>query len=479
MSDLTLFLKYLEALYVFFTLLENPISILHSYILQTIRNHLKIFTFSNLKNCFLDENHRRQTPISLPLKAKWLISKLHLNAEYLLLSLEDSFLKKNLPADAYDFHTLCVILMSDGLYQSLHKDFQIIWSETQLSFILREVFKLPSFRHNQLKAIQQTLSSKPVIALFPTGYGKSLVYMIPCCVEYGITLLFSPLCSLITDQERRLQQLGINAVAIRAGLDNQTVHVIRRNLSMRFPPYSVVLLTPEKFLNDFSLRNLLHCLHLRGILRRIVFDECHTISLWGHSFRPSYIKLCQTLTNFNGANFLCLTATADGSILKDLEHLLHLKGNNVSVIRESFNRKNLQFIIKDKTKFVLKDCITLIKTNFSGKTGILYCTTCREADKISQLMVQAGIKAMPYHSKLDENLKLKAVELWMANVVQIICATIAFGLGIDKPNVRFIILHSIPSSAESYLQLCGRAGNDLPWLSIKNMMVIKALYGQQ
>ena len=340
----TLFLKYIEALWILFHLMPEPLTCYHSYILDTIKRHLGIISIQHVIDLII--NGGNATPTVLPSRAKYLLSSLHLNAEYLLFSLEKTYLDKHLPAEIHDFQTICLMLMSHELFQWLHHGFRQIWSDDQILFVLRKKFDISDFRPNQLKAIKNTLNSKTVIALFPTGYGKSLLYMLPSSIEFGVTLVFSPLCSLIADQQRRLTSLGINAVTIEGGMDEATEQLIRQRLSMRFPPYAIILITPEKFLKSTILRGIIHCLHLRGVLKRIVMDECHCLSLWGHSFRPSYLELCKSLTDFVGANFLCLTATADGAILKDLEH--HLQLNKPTVIRESFNRPNLQYIVKKK-----------------------------------------------------------------------------------------------------------------------------------
>ena len=453
-----LFFTYFDVLWIFFELLDFPISSFHFYILEAIRHHLSFLRLYNIKKYFLNGDVM-QIPTTLPPRARKLLSSMHLNAAFLLFSLEQTYLELNLPEEAKNFQSICIMLMSHELFQLLKSEYQELWSDSQLLYVLRRKFNLPNFRPNQLEVIRKTLGATSVIGLMPTGHGKSLLYMLPCSIEYGISLLFSPLCSLIADQERRLKSLGINAVSIVAGMDSETEQTIRRNLSLRFPPYSIVLITPEKFLKSTLLRNLFHCLHSRGILRRIIIDECHTLSLWGHSFRPSYIDLCRSLNDFLGINYLCLTATADGAILKDLKYLLKLEG--ATIIRESFNRPNLQFILKDKTKNIIEECVALVQTNFGGKSGIMFCRTCREAESISKTLNEKGIKSAPYHSKLEEKKKREAVTLWMGNVVQLVVATIAFGLGIDKPDVRFVLLHSIPSSAENFMQLCGRAGNVL------------------
>ena len=482
--------KYTEALYSFHILFKSPITIYHTilrYEVNELIQPLGLDGFSRL--CDQIENCSNSHIAPIPPSTIRLFALLHLNAEYILWSLEDSYLEEILSKDDYLFQTLHLMLMSSEFFQVISQGFLKVWDENLLLKVLREHFKIKEFRPRQLEIILNTLQGKDVIALFPTGFGKSLLYMLPSAVQFGVTLVFSPLCSLVSDQERRLNSLGLKTAWLSSGLSDAEEHTILLNLARRLPTYDVIILTPEKYIMSGKIQNSLQCLHQRNLLVRIVLDECHCVSMWGHCFRPSYLDLCAKLSALRGAPFLCLTATATGAIINDLTN--HLKMRDPLIVRESFNRPNIQFILHRKQRNTNKEILSIMKNEHTNDVGIVFCRTRRESENCSKFLKKSGVKVAPYHAQMDDDAKKNVLSQWMEGRLLVVCATIAFGmgkcfffscwvesmeevaytdlninllmkrnhlLGIDKSNVRFIIHQTMPSSAENFFQLSGRAG---------------------
>ena len=425
-NDVTNFLKYLDALQIFYEF-QDGISLFHTLLKNRMKRQLESCGFEALRHQLRDGLQRQISLQRLfPLHIITLLTLLHTNAEYLLISLEAGYLEKHLPATALNFQSLLILLSTSQAYQHLAENIVEVWDDKHLTMVLRHCFGISSFHANQLQAIRATLHHQHVTALFPTGFGKSLLYMLPSAMEFGVTLVFMPLCSLILDQQRRLDNIGISSVWLKAALNEREENVMLSNLARRFPSYSVVFLTPEKFLRSRRIQDFMMYLHQRGLLRRIVLDECHCISLWGHSFRPSYVDLCRLLKVYAGTPLLCLTATADGAIIHDIHNLLNIVGS--LVFRESFNRPNLSFIIMKKKKTIWDDIVELIRS-FNGETGIVYCRTQKECENLAKYLSSKYIKSSAYHADLKESLKEEVVVAWRGGIISVVVATIAFGLG--------------------------------------------------
>ncbi|KAJ7946603.1 DNA helicase, ATP-dependent [Quillaja saponaria] len=322
----------------------------------------------------------------------------------------------------------------------------------------KKVFGNHSFRPNQREVINATMSGCDVFVLMPTGGGKSLTYQLPALICPGVTLVISPLVSLIQDQIMHLLQVNIPAAYLSANMDWTEQQEILRELSSDYCKYKLLYVTPEKVAKSDVLLRHLDNLHSRELLARIVIDEAHCVSQWGHDFRPDYQGLGILKQKFSNTPVLALTATATASVKEDVVQALGLV--NCIVFRQSFNRPNLWYSVIPKTKKSLEDIDRFIKENHFDECGIIYCLSRMDCEKVAEKLQECGHKAAFYHGSMDPAQRALVQKQWSKDDINIICATIAFGMGINKPDVRFVIHHSLPKSIEGYHQECGRAGRD-------------------
>ncbi|KAF8247520.1 hypothetical protein K440DRAFT_601194 [Wilcoxina mikolae CBS 423.85] len=336
------------------------------------------------------------------------------------------------------------------------------WSR-DVADALKRRFCLKGFRNNQLEAINETLAGRNVFVIMPTGGGKSLIYQLPAIIKsgttFGVTVVISPLLSLMTDQVDHMQKLKIGACYINGESDDATKRMIYDWLYSRDVEDKVQLLylTPEMVATSDKMVNTLLHLHGRGKLARIVIDEAHCVSEWGHDFRPDYKSLGELKNKFPGVPCVALTATATPEVRVDVQACLRIKGCKIFV--QSFNRPNLFYYLRPKTNKIVEE-IVAICNEFRNKSGIVYCLSRDNCEKTAQELRKRGIKAEFFHAGLESHVKRSLQKSWQANEFQIIVATIAFGMGIDKPDVRFVVHHSLPKSLEGYYQETGRAGRD-------------------
>ncbi|XP_050942878.1 ATP-dependent DNA helicase Q-like 4A isoform X2 [Cucumis melo] len=322
----------------------------------------------------------------------------------------------------------------------------------------KKVFGNHSFRPNQREVINATMSGYDVFVLMPTGGGKSLTYQLPALICPGVTLVISPLVSLIQDQIMHLIQANISAAYLSANMEWSEQQEIFRDLSSDCTKYKLLYVTPEKVAkSDFLLRHL-ESLNARHLLARIVIDEAHCVSQWGHDFRPDYQGLGILKQKFPKIPVLALTATATASVKEDVVQALGLI--NCIIFRQSFNRPNLWYSVIPKTKKCVDDIDKFIKENHFDECGIVYCLSRMDCEKVAERLQECGHKAAFYHGSMDPAQRSFIQKQWSKDEINIICATVAFGMGINKPDVRFVIHHSLPKSIEGYHQECGRAGRD-------------------
>jgi bloom syndrome protein len=338
------------------------------------------------------------------------------------------------------------------------------WSKDVIA-AMKKRFHLHGFRTNQLEAINATLSGKDAFVLMPTGGGKSLCYQLPSIVQSGstrgVTVVISPLLSLMQDQVEHLQKLKIQAFLI-----NSEVTAEHRSFvfsALRGPKVEqfiqLLYVTPEMLSKSQALEKTFQHLYEQGKLARIVIDEAHCVSQWGHDFRPDYKALGEVRKQYPGVPVMALTATATENVKVDVIHNLGM--NDCDVFAQSFNRPNLTYEVRTKSKGSLASIADTIKTLYRGKSGIIYCLSRAQCEKIAEkLQKEYGIKAKHYHAGMEAQDKLDVQKKWQAGEYDVIVATIAFGMGIDKPDVRFVIHHTIPKSLEGYYQETGRAGRD-------------------
>ncbi|KAL6517738.1 hypothetical protein OROMI_033439 [Orobanche minor] len=322
----------------------------------------------------------------------------------------------------------------------------------------KKVFGNHSFRPNQREVINATMSGHDVFVLMPTGGGKSLTYQLPALVCPGITLVISPLVSLIQDQIMHLLQANIPAAYLSASMEWTEQQEILRELNSDYGKYKLLYVTPEKVAKSDVLLRQLESLHARDSLARIVIDEAHCVSQWGHDFRPDYQGLGILKQKFPTTPVLALTATATISVKEDVVQALGLV--NCIVFRQSFNRPNLRYSVVPKTRKCVEDIDKFIKDNHFDECGIIYCLSRMDCEKVAEKLQEYGHKAAFYHGSMEPTQRAMVQKQWSKDEINIICATVAFGMGINKPDVRFVIHHSLPKSIEGYHQECGRAGRD-------------------
>ncbi|KAL4788349.1 hypothetical protein BJX76DRAFT_175470 [Aspergillus varians] len=333
--------------------------------------------------------------------------------------------------------------------------------------VLRERFHLRGFRMNQLEAIDSTLSGKDTFVLMPTGGGKSLCYQLPSVISSGstrgVTLVISPLLSLMQDQVSHLRQNKIKAFLINGETSKEERQWIMSTLSGSSPERHIELLyiTPEMISKSHAVTDRLEELNERQRLARLVIDEAHCVSQWGHDFRPDYKEIGKFRTRIPGVPVMALTATATENVKVDVIH--NLKMDGCEVFTQSFNRPNLTYELRRKGKHaeLLESIAETINTSYQNKSGIIYCLSRNTCEKVAKaLRENHRIKAAHYHAGLKAEDRAQTQQKWQTGETHVIVATIAFGMGIDKPDVRFVIHHSIPKSLEGYYQETGRAGRD-------------------
>ena len=330
----------------------------------------------------------------------------------------------------------------------------------QISTINNEVFHHKKFRGVQAQAIAAALSGKDVFVLMPTGGGKSLCYQLTGYIQRGLTVVISPLLSLITDQVRSLEALNLSArcltgsTAYEEALD---VYDLAKNDKLLF-----LFLTPEKLLSGSKIFSFLVDLGNEKKLTRFVVDEAHCVSQWGHDFRPDYTQLDILRERFPDVPIMALTATATTAVKQDIVKSLNIP--NVLVFQMSFNRPNLTYEVREKAHTNAEShqqVYDYIKEHhLEKKCGLVFCMATNETEELSAYLNIRGLNTAFYHAKMPMEQRIDAQKKWTNNEINIIVATLAFGMGIDKPDVRFVIHHTMPKSIEAYYQESGRAGRD-------------------
>jgi len=311
---------------------------------------------------------------------------------------------------------------------------------------LHKTFQLQDFRTNQQEAINATLGGYDVFCLMPTGGGKSLCYQLPAIIESGktkgMTIVISPLISLISDQVAHLVRLGIPALKITGDMsaaDRQRAleEIFGRN--EQTPP-RLLYLTPEFIAKSRLASDIFGDLQRRKLLARFVIDEAHCVSQWGHDFRPDYKDLGQLRQRYPGIPMMAMTATATARVKADVITHLKLDRTNLKQFEMSFNRPNLHYHVRPKSKTVLEDISQFIKTNHRNKCGIIYCLSRKQCEEVAKkLSEKHGIISQHYHAGLKAEERERIQQKWQADKFKVIVATIAFGMGIDKPDVRFVV----------------------------------------
>ncbi|MDR0969072.1 MAG: DNA helicase RecQ [Lentimicrobiaceae bacterium] len=326
--------------------------------------------------------------------------------------------------------------------------------EYGLHELLKKIFGFDQFKGNQETIIKSILSGHNTFVLMPTGGGKSLCYQLPALIKEGTAIVVSPLIALMKNQVDAIRNFGAElgvAHVMNSSLSKAEVIQVKEDLSSG--KTKLLYVAPESLTKAETI-DFLKQLKISFI----AIDEAHCISEWGHDFRPEYRRLRPIINAIDATvPIIALTATATVKVQQDILKNLEIQDSNV--FKSSFDRKNLYYEVRPKTKDVIKDIIKYIKSN-PGKSGIVYCLSRKKVEEIAETLAVNGIRTLPYHAGLDSNTRRTNQDMFLMEEVDVIVATIAFGMGIDKPDVRFVIHHDMPKSIEGYYQETGRGGRD-------------------
>ena len=315
--------------------------------------------------------------------------------------------------------------------------------------LLKQYFGFTSFRPLQEEIIRDSLAGKDVFALLPTGGGKSLCFQLPALVRDGLTVVVSPLIALMKDQVDALQAAGVAATFLNSSLAAGESR--NRLRGLHNGEFKLLYVAPERLMLSGFLEDL-----QRWNVRLIAVDEAHCISEWGHDFRPEYRQISELRNLFPKVPFMALTATATGRVREDI--VSHLKLREPKCYVASFNRPNLTYRVIAKNK-PFDQLFEFLRAR-PKESGIVYCLSRKGAESVAERLNENGIKAKPYHAGLTPKERSEHQELFLRDDVRVVCATIAFGMGINKPNVRFVVHYDLPKNIEGYYQETGRAGRD-------------------
>ena len=318
---------------------------------------------------------------------------------------------------------------------------------------LKKYFGFSQFKGLQEKVVTSIISGNNTFVIMPTGGGKSLCYQLPALVLEGTAIVVSPLIALMKNQVDAIRSMGSDvgvAHVLNSSLNKTEVNQVKADILSG--KTKMLYVAPESLTKDDYIK------FLQTVkISFVAIDEAHCISEWGHDFRPEYRNLRSIIKQLGDVPIIGLTATATPKVQEDI--LKNLDMPNANTFKASFNRPNLYYEIRPKTKNVQGDIIRFIKQH-KGKSGVIYCLSRKKVEEIAQVLQVNGISAVPYHAGLDAKTRAKHQDMFLMEDVDVVVATIAFGMGIDKPDVRFVIHHNIPKSLESYYQETGRAGRD-------------------
>lgn len=319
----------------------------------------------------------------------------------------------------------------------------------QLLSALKQIFGYSSWREGQAEVIQAILQGQDCFVLMPTGGGKSLCYQLPALQLPQLTVVVSPLMSLMKDQVDTLQANGIAAAYINSSLSREAVQDIFRQ--MRQGELKLLYVAPERLLQPLFMERLVEV----GV-SLFAIDEAHCISQWGHDFRPDYMALAQLKQRFPTIPFIALTATADPATQQDILHQLALE--QPFLYRGSFDRPNIRYTVQEKFR-PLEQLLSYLKRQ-EQHSGIIYCSSRRKVDELTAQLAERGFKVAAYHAGHDAEHRQRVQEAFKRDDISLIVATVAFGMGVDKPNIRFVVHFELPRTIEAYYQETGRAGRD-------------------
>ncbi|XP_037092524.1 ATP-dependent DNA helicase Q1-like [Pollicipes pollicipes] len=335
------------------------------------------------------------------------------------------------------------------------------WSD-RLAALLRDKFGIESgFRPHQRAAMNASMSGHDVLLIMPTGGGKSLCFQLPALASVGVTLVVTPLVSLMEDQVLALRRRGIAAETLNAGCARKEVTRVMAAMVNPDSDMRLLYVTPEKLAKSKRFMTKLQVMHRMKRFVRLAIDEVHCCSQWGHDFRPDYKFLGILKDQFPDVPIMGLTATSTSHVTRDVQKMLKIP--EAIVFKAAFNRPNLFYEVRPKPAKGddgVQEIVRLISSKYSGQSGIIYTTTIKDTEELARKLQAADIPAAAYHASLEPTARSNIHQRWLADRVRVVVATIAFGMGIDKPDVRFVIHHSLSKSLENYYQESGRAGRD-------------------
>lgn len=318
---------------------------------------------------------------------------------------------------------------------------------------LKKYFGFNKFKGLQEKVIESIVNNKNTFVIMPTGGGKSLCYQLPALMTEGTAIVVSPLIALMKNQVDAIRGISDhNGVAhvLNSSLNKTEINQVKEDILSGIT--KLLYVAPESLIKEEYMTFL-----QSQKISFVAIDEAHCISEWGHDFRPEYRNLKNIIKRIDNVPVICLTATATEKVQEDIIKTLGI--TDATCFKASFNRPNLFYEVRPKTKDIEKDIIRFVKQR-AGKSGIIYCLSRKKVEEIAQILQVNGVKAVPYHAGLDAKTRVKHQDMFLMEDCDVVVATIAFGMGIDKPDVRFVIHHDIPKSLESYYQETGRAGRD-------------------
>ncbi|MBK9511550.1 MAG: ATP-dependent DNA helicase RecQ [Cytophagaceae bacterium] len=322
--------------------------------------------------------------------------------------------------------------------------------EKELKKNLKEIFGFDNFRGEQEKIITSIVSGKNTFVIMPTGAGKSLCYQLPATVLEGTAIVISPLIALMKNQVDQLMAFGINAQFLNSTLNKSEMNRVKNDVTNGV--CKLLYIAPESLNKEDNLAFL-----KKAKISFVAVDEAHCISEWGHDFRPEYRKIREIIENIDESlPIIALTATATPKVQLDIMKSLDM--DNSELFKTSFNRANLYYEVRPKQN-AKKQLIKFLNQH-KGKSGIVYCLSRKKVEEIAELLVVNGYKALPYHAGLDSDVRMRNQDAFLNEDCDIVVATIAFGMGIDKPDVRFVVHYDAPKSLEGYYQETGRGGRD-------------------
>ncbi len=326
----------------------------------------------------------------------------------------------------------------------------IVDQQTNLKAYLKEYFGYSQFRGNQEVIIRNILNRKNTFVIMPTGAGKSLCYQLPAIIQPGAAIVISPLIALMKNQVDQMNAFGINAQFLNSTLTKTEMNRVKKETLEG--KIKLLYVAPESLTKEENIKFL-----KEANIQFVAVDEAHCISEWGHDFRPEYRKIKAIIAQLGDeVPVIALTATATPKVQLDIQKNLQME--DADVYKSSFNRENLYYEVRPK-KHAKRQLIQFIKQH-KGKSGIIYCLSRKKVEEIAEFLQVNDIKAAPYHAGLDAAIRIQNQDAFLNEEVDVIVATIAFGMGIDKPDVRFVIHYNVPKSLEGYYQETGRAGRD-------------------